>query len=75
MRLVYCLPQRTHQEASLSLVVCNTVAVAQRVYAAIRDTFAGASDVVLLTSHFRAGDRKENEGKLLAFAKQPANTP
>ena len=56
-----------HQDASLSLVVCNTVAVAQRVYAAIRDTFAGASDVVLLTSRFRAGDRKENEGKLLAF--------
>ena len=56
-----------HQEASLSLVVCNTVSVAQRVYAAIRDACTGASDVVLLTSRFRAGDRKESQGKLLAF--------
>ena len=56
-----------HQEASLSLVVCNTVSVAQRVYAAIRDAWTGGSDVVLLTSRFRAGDRKESQGKLLAF--------
>ncbi len=56
-----------HQETSLSLVVCNTVSVAQRVYAAIRDAWTGGSDVVLLTSRFRAGDRKESQGKLLAF--------
>ena len=56
-----------HEEGSLSLVVCNTVLVAQRVYAAIRDACTGASDVVLLTSRFRAGDRKESQGKLLAF--------
>ena len=56
-----------HHEASLSLVVCNTVTVAQRVYAAIRDTYIGASDVVLLTSRFRARDREENQGRLLAF--------
>ena len=56
-----------HQQASLSLVVCNTVSVAQRIYAAIRDICTGASDVVLLTSRFRAGDRKESESKLLAF--------
>ena len=56
-----------HEEASLSLVVCNTVLVAQRVYAAIRDAHTGASDVVLLTSRFRAEDRKRNQGKLLAF--------
>ena len=56
-----------HREASLSLVVCNTVSVAQRVYAAIRDACTGASDVVLLTSRFRAEDRQESQGKLLAF--------
>ena len=56
-----------HQEASLSLVVCNTVSVAQQVYAAIRDTYIGASGVVLLTSRFRARDHEENQGKLLAF--------
>ncbi len=56
-----------HQEASLSLVVCNTVPVAQQVYAAVRDTYAGPSDVVLLTSRFRAREREENQGKFLAF--------
>ena len=56
-----------HREASLSLVVCNTVTVAQQVYAAIRDTYIGASDVALLTSRFRARDREENQGRLLAF--------
>ena len=56
-----------HQEASLSLVVCNTVSVAQQAYAAIRATYTGTSDVVLLTSRFRAKDRKENQDKLLNF--------
>ena len=56
-----------HQEASLSLVVCNTVSVAQRVYAAIRAVYAGSSAVILLTSRFRARDRDENQAKLLAF--------
>ena len=56
-----------HQEASLSLVVCNTVSVAQQAYVAIKNTYTGASEVVLLTSRFRAKDREENQGKLLAF--------
>ena len=56
-----------HQEASLSLVVCNTVSVAQQVYAAVGNTCTGTSDVVLLTSRFRAKDREENHDKLLAF--------
>ena len=56
-----------HHEASLSLVVCNTVLVAQEVYQAIRKTYTGASGVVLLTSRFRARDREENQGSLLAF--------
>ena len=56
-----------HHEASLSLVVCNTVTVAQQVYAAIRRIYIGASDVVLLTSRFRAKDREKQQGRLLAF--------
>ena len=56
-----------HQDASLSLVVCNTVSVAQQVYTAVRDTCVGTSEVVLLTSRFRAKDREKNHSKLLAF--------
>ena len=58
---------REHQESSLSLVVCNTVSVAQDLYAAIRDDYTGASDIVLLTSRFRSLDRVEHQGRLLAF--------
>ena len=56
-----------HEEASLSLVVSNTVSVAQRVYEGINDTYAGASDVILLTSRFRSMDRQNHQGRLLAF--------
>ena len=56
-----------HQEASLSLVVCNTVSVAQQVYDAARRSYTGASDIVLLTSRFRTKDRKEHQEKLLTF--------
>ena len=56
-----------HQEASLSLVVCNTVSVAQKVYAEVSDAYTGTSDVVLLTSRFRAEDREDHQDKLLAF--------
>lgn len=56
-----------HREASLSLVVCNTVSFAQRVYESIGDIEHGVSEVVLLTSRFRAVDRKENQDKLLNF--------
>ena len=56
-----------HREASLSLVVCNTVSIAQQTYVAIRDAYAGTSYVVLLTSRFRTKDRKENQDRLLNF--------
>lgn len=56
-----------HREASLSLVVCNTVLVARRVYEVIRDTYTGASSVVLLTSRFRSEDREKHQRRLLAF--------
>ncbi len=56
-----------HKDASLSLVVCNTVSIAQQVYTAIRNTYTGTSGVVLLTSRFRAQDREDHQQKLLAF--------
>ena len=56
-----------HRAASLSLVVCNTVAGAQKIYAAVRSTYKGADEVVLLTSRFRPEDRERNQCKLLAF--------
>ncbi|NKC17091.1 MAG: DEAD/DEAH box helicase [Gammaproteobacteria bacterium] len=56
-----------HREASLCLVVCNTVSVAQQVYAALSNACTGTSDVVLLTSRFRAKDRAVHQDKLLAF--------
>ncbi len=56
-----------HQEGSLSLVVCNTVSLAQRVYNAVRGAYRGVSHTLLLTSRFRARDRDENQGKLLDF--------
>ena len=58
-----------HKEASLSLVVCNTVSVAQEMFRAIRKTYVGASGVVLLTSRFRKRDRDVNQKKLLDFEK------
>ena len=56
-----------HRESTLSLVVCNTVLAAQQAYEAVIRKYNGASDVVLLTSHFRAQDRKSNQRKLLSF--------
>ena len=54
-----------HHEQSLSLVVCNTVSVAQKVYTAICKAHTGDSDIILLTSRFRAQDRKVHHAKLL----------
>lgn len=56
-----------HCAASLSLVVCNTVAGAQKIYAAVKSTYKGADEVVLLTSRFRPEDRERNQRKLLNF--------
>ncbi len=56
-----------HTPHSLSLVVCNTVERAQRTYAAVRDTYKGTDEVVLLTSRFRPQDRQGNQRKLLDF--------
>ena len=60
-----------HVSGSLSLVVCNTVAIAQQIFQRITATIsnidAGTSEVILLTSRFRASDRKKNQDKLLDF--------
>lgn len=54
---------RAHTPGTLSLVVCNTVKSAQAIYRLLPSSVKR----VLLTSRFRAGDRKENEEKLHAF--------
>ena len=56
-----------HRAASLSLVVCNTVAGAQRIYTAVKNRYKGPDEVALLTSRFRSEDRERNQRKILAF--------
>ena len=53
-----------HVRGTLSLVICNTVEAAQRIYEALP-----GDDVpkALLTSRFRRQDREEHEKKLLDF--------
>lgn len=55
-----------HQHGTLSLVVCNSVATAQRVFKNLQSQ-TPAGEVALLTSRFRPQDRREHLGKLLAF--------
>jgi len=52
-----------HIPGTFSLVICNTVEVARRVYEKLPDD----RPKVLLTSRFRRQDRDENEKKLLDF--------
>jgi CRISPR-associated endonuclease/helicase Cas3 len=64
-----------HLPGTLSLVVCNTVEAAQKLY----NTLGRQAPRVLLTSRFRAGDRLTAERRLLAFearrAEQAADPP
>ncbi|MFN8626909.1 MAG: DEAD/DEAH box helicase [Candidatus Binatia bacterium] len=53
-----------HQAGTLSLVVCNTVTLAQAVFAALS---CDSTPKILLTSRFRAVDRRAREQRLLAF--------
>lgn len=55
-----------HTSGTLSLVVCNTVAAAQAVYAALPD----GMPKVLLTSRFRGEDRAAGESRLLDFERR-----
>lgn len=55
--------QEEHQPGTLTLVVCNTVALAQKVFGALKDS----TPRVLLTSQFRAKDRRAAEATLHSF--------
>lgn len=60
-----------HHIGTLSLVVCNTVEMAQQVFRALPET----SSKILLTSRFRRQDREKHEQRLLEFeAKRAKNT-
>jgi CRISPR-associated endonuclease/helicase Cas3 len=56
-----------HKAHTLSLVVCNTVAAAQEVFAMLASAKTASTEIILLTSRFRPADRKAHLDKLLAF--------
>jgi CRISPR-associated endonuclease/helicase Cas3 len=66
--------QVEHTRHTLSLVVSNTVATAQEIFAALTSANTAGAEITLLTSRFRPADRKANLDKLLAFesARKPA---
>lgn len=55
-----------HQHGTLSLIVCNSVASAQKIFKNLK-SLTLEDEVALLTSRFRPQDRREHLGKLLAF--------
>lgn len=56
--------QQEHCKGALTLVVCNTVKTAQQIF---RSLAKDGSPKILLTSRFRAGDRRAAEQKLADF--------
>lgn len=56
-----------HTNPTLSLVVCNTVAAAQEIFAALASANTTGTEIILITSRFRPSDRKAHLDKLLAF--------
>lgn len=56
-----------HTRSTLSLVVCNTVATAQEIFAALTSANTTNTEIILITSRFRHSDRKAHLDKLLAF--------
>jgi len=67
-QLAYAVAEK-HVKGTLSLVVCNTVEMAQRVFLALPDC-----PKVLLTSRFRREDRDAHEHQLLAFEAMGGST-
>jgi len=64
-----------HLSGTLSLVICNTVATAQAVFAAVQKGITDGIPCALLTSRFRKADRKGYVDQLLAFeAKRKSGT-
>ena len=59
----------SHVDGTLSLVVCNTVATAQGIFAEAKKSLPAGMQVILLTSRFRKGDREKHVEVLLNFEK------
>jgi CRISPR-associated endonuclease/helicase Cas3 len=59
----------SHVDGTLSLVICNTVATAQSVFAEAKKSLPARMQLVLLTSRFRKGDREKHVEVLLNFEK------
>jgi CRISPR-associated endonuclease/helicase Cas3 len=55
-----------HEAGTLSLVICNTVEIAQAIFRAIPDE----KPKILLTSRFRPQDRRDHEKRLYEFEQQ-----
>ena len=58
-----------HQPGTLSLVVCNTVATAQKLQGQLKSLNHKGAGLILLTSRFRKHDRQANEKMLIEFEK------
>jgi len=58
-----------HQPGTLSLVVCNTVATAQKLHGQLNSLNRDGAGLILLTSRFRKHDRQSHEKTLIEFEK------
>lgn len=63
--------EKEHQAGTLTLVVCNTVSLAQQVF----DTLSDSTPRILLTSRFRPQDRRETEKRLYDFELDRSGSP
>jgi CRISPR-associated endonuclease/helicase Cas3 len=63
--------QKEHQPGTLTLVVCNTVSLAQHVFGALADPFT----CILLMSRFRPQDRQTAEDVLHRFEQRRRQSP
>ncbi len=61
-----------HLPGSLTLIVCNTVKTARTIF---QELGVGGAPKILLTSRFRAGDRREAEEVLRAFESRRSASP
>jgi len=59
-----------HQPGTLSLVVCNTVATAQKLHERLRSLDRQGASLILLTSRFRKRDRQAHENTLIEFERE-----
>lgn len=58
-----------HQSGTLSLVICNTVATAQKLHRQLKSLNRNGAGLILLTSRFRKCDRQTHETTLIEFEK------